>query len=60
MKQLTQEQRVLRLWAASGAFEAFQRKIDWGQINLLLSIAGIAAFVGMIVGFFIIAFINGG
>jgi len=60
MKQLTQEQRVIRLWAASGQIQAYRKSIDWGMVNLIACISGVAALVGFVLAMVLLATINGG
>ena len=60
MKQLTQEQRVIRLWAASGQIQAYRKSIDWGMVNLIACISGVAVFVGFVLAMVLLATVNGG
>ena len=60
MKQLTQEQRVIRLWAASGQIQAFKKRIDWGLVSLITCISSVAAFVGFCLAMILLATIKGG
>ena len=59
-KQLTQEQRVMRLWAASGQIQAFKKRIDWGLVSLITCISGVAALAGFCLAMILFATINGG